>query len=64
MTILTELSVPAAFIIFFLTLGPLKAIGPFAQATLYGIIDLSIGTVLLPLMKGRCRSGQRKQENL
>ena len=33
MSILTELSVPAAFIIFFLTLGPLKAIGPFAQAT-------------------------------
>jgi multiple antibiotic resistance protein len=33
MTILTELSVPAAFIIFFLTLGPLKAIGPFAQVT-------------------------------
>ena len=33
MSILTELSVPAAFIIFFLTLGPLKAIGPFAQVT-------------------------------
>jgi multiple antibiotic resistance protein len=33
MSILTQVSIPAAFIIFFLTLGPLKAIGPFAQAT-------------------------------
>jgi multiple antibiotic resistance protein len=33
MSILTQVSVPDAFIIFFLTLGPLKAIGPFAQVT-------------------------------
>ena len=33
MTILTQVSIPEAFIIFFLTLGPLKAIGPFAKAT-------------------------------
>ena len=33
MSILTQVSIPDAFIIFFLTLGPLKAIGPFAQAT-------------------------------
>lgn len=33
MSILTEVSIPDAFIIFFITLGPLKAIGPFAQAT-------------------------------
>jgi multiple antibiotic resistance protein len=33
MSILTAVSIPAAFVIFFLTLGPLKAIGPFAQAT-------------------------------
>jgi multiple antibiotic resistance protein len=33
MSILTQVSIPAVFIIFFLTLGPLKAIGPFAQAT-------------------------------
>ena len=31
MSILTQVSIPDAFIIFFLTLGPLKAIGPFAQ---------------------------------
>jgi small neutral amino acid transporter SnatA (MarC family) len=34
MSILTEVSIPNAFIIFFLTLGPLKAIGPFSQVTL------------------------------
>ena len=33
MSLLTQVSIPDAFIIFFLTLGPLKAIGPFAQAT-------------------------------
>ena len=33
MSILTQVSIPDAFIIFFLTLGPLKAIGPFAQVT-------------------------------
>jgi multiple antibiotic resistance protein len=33
MSILTQVSIPDAFIIFFLTLGPLKAIGPFVQAT-------------------------------
>jgi multiple antibiotic resistance protein len=33
MSILTQVSIPDAFIIFFLTLGPLKAIGPFAQTT-------------------------------
>jgi multiple antibiotic resistance protein len=33
MSLLTQVSIPDAFIIFFLTLGPLKAIGPFVQAT-------------------------------
>lgn len=33
MSILTQVSIADGFIIFFLTLGPLKAIGPFAQAT-------------------------------
>jgi multiple antibiotic resistance protein len=33
MSILTQVSIPDAFIIFFLTLGPLKAIGPFAKVT-------------------------------
>lgn len=33
MSILTQVSIPDAFIIFFLTLGPLKAIGPFAKMT-------------------------------
>jgi multiple antibiotic resistance protein len=33
MSILTQVSIPDAFIIFFLTLGPLKAIGPFAKAS-------------------------------
>jgi multiple antibiotic resistance protein len=33
MSLLTQVSLAEAFIIFFLTLGPLKAIGPFAQAT-------------------------------
>ena len=33
MSILTQVSIPAVFIIFFLTLGPLKAIGPFAKVT-------------------------------
>ena len=33
MSLLTRVSIPDAFIIFFLTLGPLKAIGPFVQAT-------------------------------
>jgi multiple antibiotic resistance protein len=33
MAILTQVSIPDAFIIFFLTLGPLKAIGPFAKST-------------------------------
>ena len=33
MSLLTQVSIADAFIIFFLTLGPLKAIGPFAQAT-------------------------------
>jgi multiple antibiotic resistance protein len=33
MSILTQVSLADAFIIFFLTLGPLKAIGPFAKAT-------------------------------
>ncbi len=33
MSILTQVSIPDAFVIFFLTLGPLKAIGPFAKAT-------------------------------
>ena len=33
MSILTQVSIPDAFIIFFLTLGPLKAIGPFARVT-------------------------------
>ena len=33
MSILTQVSIPDAFIIFFLTLGPLKAMGPFAQTT-------------------------------
>jgi multiple antibiotic resistance protein len=33
MSILTQVSIPDAFIIFFLTLGPLKAIGPFDKVT-------------------------------
>jgi multiple antibiotic resistance protein len=33
MSFLTEVSIPDALIIFFLTLGPLKALGPFAKAT-------------------------------
>ena len=33
MSLLTQVSIPDALIIFFLTLGPLKALGPFAQAT-------------------------------
>jgi len=33
MSLLTQVSISDAFIIFFLTLGPLKAIGPFTQAT-------------------------------
>jgi hypothetical protein len=33
MSLLTQVSIPSAFIIFFLTLGPLKAIGPFAKVT-------------------------------
>jgi hypothetical protein len=33
MSILPQVSILDAFIIFFLTLGPLKAISPFAQAT-------------------------------
>lgn len=33
MSILTQVSIPDAFIVFFLTLGPLKAIGPFAKVT-------------------------------
>jgi multiple antibiotic resistance protein len=33
MSILNQVSIPDAFIIFFLTLGPLKAIGPFAKVT-------------------------------
>jgi multiple antibiotic resistance protein len=33
MSLLTQVSIPDAFIIFFLTLGPLKAIGPFAKVT-------------------------------
>ena len=33
MSLLTQVSIPDAFIIFFLTVGPLKAIGLFAQAT-------------------------------
>ncbi len=33
MSILTQVSISDAFIILFLTLGPLKAIGPFAQVT-------------------------------
>jgi len=33
MSILTQVSIADAFIIFFLTLGPLKAIGPFAKVT-------------------------------
>jgi multiple antibiotic resistance protein len=33
MSILNQVSSPDAFIIFFLTLGPLKAIGPFARVT-------------------------------
>jgi multiple antibiotic resistance protein len=33
MSLLTEVSIPSAFIIFFLTLGPLNAIGPFAKVT-------------------------------
>jgi len=34
MSLLTQVSIPDALIIFLLTLGPLKALGPFAQATL------------------------------
>ena len=33
MYVLTQVSILDAFIIFFFTLGPLKALGPFAQAT-------------------------------
>jgi multiple antibiotic resistance protein len=33
MSLLTQVSIPDALIIFFLTLGPLKALGPFAKAT-------------------------------
>ena len=33
MSILNQVAIPDAFIIFFLTLGPLKAIGPFAKIT-------------------------------
>ena len=33
MSILTQVSISDAFIIFVLTMGPLKAIGPFAQVT-------------------------------
>ncbi len=33
MFVLTQVSIPDVFLIFFLTLGPLKALGPFAQAT-------------------------------
>ena len=33
MYVLTQVSILDAFIIFFVTLGPLKALGPFAQAT-------------------------------
>ncbi len=33
MSLPTQVYLPEAFIIFFLTLGPLKALGPFAQAT-------------------------------
>jgi multiple antibiotic resistance protein len=33
MSILNQVAIPDAFIIFFLTLGPLKAIGPFARVT-------------------------------
>jgi small neutral amino acid transporter SnatA (MarC family) len=33
MSPLIQVSIPDAFIIFFLTLRPLKAIGPFAQVT-------------------------------
>jgi multiple antibiotic resistance protein len=33
MSLLTQVSIPDAFVIFFLTLGPLKAIGPFATTT-------------------------------
>jgi multiple antibiotic resistance protein len=33
MSLLTQVSIPDAFIIFFLTLGPLKAIGPFAKVS-------------------------------
>ena len=33
MSILNQISIPDVFIIFFLTLGPLKAIGPFARVT-------------------------------
>jgi hypothetical protein len=34
MSVMTYVSIPDALIIFFLTLGPLKALGPFAKATL------------------------------
>jgi len=33
MFVLTQVSIPDAFIIFFFSLGPLNALGPFAQAT-------------------------------
>jgi multiple antibiotic resistance protein len=33
MFVLTQVSIPDVFLIFFLTLGPLKALGPFAQVT-------------------------------
>lgn len=33
MLVLTQVSIPDAFIIFFFSLGPLNALGPFAQAT-------------------------------
>ena len=33
MFVLTQVSILDAFIIFFVTLGPLNALGPFAQAT-------------------------------
>ena len=33
MSLLTQVSIPDALIIFFLTLGPLKALGPFSGAT-------------------------------
>jgi len=33
MFVLTKVAIPDVFLIFFLTLGPLKALGPFAQVT-------------------------------